>query len=129
MKKKLMILSGLVLGSTPFIALAQVPPTNDGTVFGVLRTVGNFLNAVVPVLIALGIVYFVWGVITYVISSDEEAKKSGRDRMIFGIIGLAVIVGMWGLVNILGKTFGIQSGANPTNITLPGVNFTPTATP
>jgi len=38
------------------------------------------------------------------IASDEEAKKAGRDRIIFGIIGLAVIVAMWGLVNILIKT-------------------------
>src|ERR1035437_5701732 len=100
MKKKLMVLSGLVLASAPVVVLAQTT-ANDGTVFGILRTIGNFLNAVIPVLVVLGIVYFVWGVITYVISSDEEAKTTGRNRMIYGIIGLAVIVGMWGLVNIL----------------------------
>jgi len=46
-------------------------------------------------LLALGVVYFVWGVVTYVIASDEEAKKTGRDRIIYGIIGLAVIIGVW----------------------------------
>jgi hypothetical protein len=128
MKKKLIVLLGLVLSSAPVIALAQVSTTgatsggctigNNGTLFGVLCRVGQFLNAVVPVLIALGVVYFVWGVITYVISSDEEAKKSGRDRMIFGIIGLAVIIGLWGLVNVLRNTLGVD---NNVNIGLPTV--------
>jgi predicted membrane channel-forming protein YqfA (hemolysin III family) len=128
MKKNLMVLSGLVLGVVPVVALAQTATNcaanaNQGTLFSVLCTVGNFLNAVVPVLVMLGVVYFVWGVISYVIASDEEAKTTGRNRMIWGIIGLAVIIGMWGLVNILGKTFGVGSNPNSAPITLPGVNL------
>ena len=38
-----------------------------------------------------------------------EAKKAGKNRMIYGIIGLAVIVAMWGLVNILLDTFNIDT--------------------
>lgn len=122
MKKKLFVLSSLAL-ALPALAFAQNAPCNaggQGTVFTLLCTVGRILNAIVPILVALGVVYFIWGVITYVISSDEEAKKKGRDRMIFGIIGLAVIIGMWGLVNILGSTFGVGSGQN-TGPTLPVV--------
>src|SRR3989344_3089134 len=66
--------------------------------------IGDILNVVVPILIALGVVYFIWGVITYVIASDEEAKQSGMNRIIFGIIGLAVIIGLLGLVRILTGT-------------------------
>ena len=80
--------------------------------------IGRILNSVVPVLIALGVVYFVYGVVTYVIASDEEAKSTGRDRMIFGIIGMVAIVGMWGLVNVLKDTFGLN---NTSNIQLPTV--------
>lgn len=128
MKKKLVVLSGFVMGLAPVVALAQVSSQgasssgcdlgSNGTLFGVLCRVGQFLNSVVPVLIALGVVYFVWGVITYVLSGDEEAKKAGRDRIIFGIIGLAVIIGLWGLVNLLRNTFELN---NTTNITLPTV--------
>jgi hypothetical protein len=128
MKNKLVVLSGSVLGFAPLLALAQVGTTgatsgsctvgNNGTLLGVLCLIGQILNAIVPVLIALGVVYFVWGVITYVISSDEEAKKAGRDRIIFGIIGLAVIIGLWGLVNILRTTFGVN---NTVQIQLPTI--------
>lgn len=124
MKKKLVVLSGFVLGLAPVVALAQVTtnPTaftcNNDNLWGLLCKIGNLLNAIVPVLIALGVVFFVWGVITYVISSDEEAKAKGRTNMIYGIIGLAVIVGLWGLVRIVGNTFGLN---NNINITLPTV--------
>jgi hypothetical protein len=116
MKKKLLVLVA-VLGS-PMLAFAAACTTlttgsggaSSGTIANLLCTVSNILNAIVPVLVALGVVYFVWGVISYVIASDEEAKSSGRNRMIWGIIGLAVIIGLWGLVGILGNTFGINGG-------------------
>ena len=92
--------------------------SQTGDVLGLLCRIGQIINAIVPVLIALGVLYFVWGVISYVIADDEEAKKAGRNRMIFGIIGLAVIIGVWGLVNFLRNTFGLQ---NNTNIQLPTV--------
>jgi len=135
MKKKLVILSSSVLGLMPVLALAA-PATLVGcgaetidTIEGILCRIGSLLNSVVPVLVVLGVVYFVWGVITYVVSNDEEAKEKGRNRIIYGIIGLAVIIGMWGLVNMLGKTFGIESGTAPTSIDLPGINLNPTTTP
>jgi len=131
MKNKLIVLSGFVLGLAPAaITLAQttggdpvscgVAGTGAGTVQGLLCKFNEILGAVLPVLIALGVVYFVWGVITYVIQSDEEAKKAGRNRIIYGIIGLAVIIGVWGLVRILTNTFQLS---NRQNIDFPTVPY------
>ena len=90
---------------------------------GIICRVGGLLNAVVPILIALGIVYFVWGVITYMIGGDEEKKKEGRSKIIYGIIGLAVIVAVWGLVGVLTRTFGVNNSfkGNLPTIPIPGV--------
>lgn len=65
------------------------------------------LNKVIPIVVALGVVYFIWGIVTYVVADEEEARKTGRDRIVYGLIGLAVISTIWGLVNILVKTFNI----------------------
>ena len=125
MKKNLMVLSGVILGSAPLMALAQNASGCDsvrpGTIQAVICTIGNILDTIIPILVVLGIVYFVWGVVTYVISNDEEAKAAGRNRMIFGIIGLVVIVAMWGLVGIVIKTFGLKDNSVDTSI--PTVNF------
>ena len=118
MKKKLIALSGLGI-FTPFLAFAQNSTVCTlGTLQGIICKIQEILNSVIPVLIVLGVVYFIWGIITYVIASDEEAKTSGRNRIIWGIIGLLVIVAVWGLVGIVSKTFGL---GGPANITIPAI--------
>ena len=117
------------MGLAPALALAQVTGGNPtrcagGAVTdfqGMLCKASELLNAIIPVLIALGIVYFVWGVISYMIASDEEAKTKGRDKIIFGIIGLAVIISVWGLVKILANTF-VPAG-NIQQINFPTVPY------
>jgi uncharacterized membrane protein HdeD (DUF308 family) len=133
MKKKLMVLSGLVLGLAPVAVFAQVTTggstssgcnyvsTSGGNLFGLMCRVGQFLNSVIPLLIALAVVFFVWGVVQFVISQDEEAKTRGRNKIIYGIIGLAVIIGLWGLVNLLGNTFGLNNAGNEELPTVPVV--------
>ncbi|MES3032100.1 MAG: pilin [Patescibacteria group bacterium] len=125
MKKKLIVLSGFALGFAPFVALAQAQTggtprvCNASTITdiqSVLCKIAEILSAILPVLVALGVVYFVWGVISYVVGGDEEAKKKGREKIIYGIIGLAVILSVWGLVRILTNTFGLT---NRQQITLP----------
>ena len=96
----------------PIFALAQAPSvcTTDG-LGNFICQIHELLNSVIPVLIVLGVVYFIWGVVNYVIADSEEAKKAGKDRMIYGVIGLAVIVGVWGLVTIVVTTFDLGAVA------------------
>lgn len=130
MKKKLIALSGMVAGFMPVLAFAQTSSSSVetgtfngcegiglGTIEGIICKIGDILNLIVPILIVLAVIYFVWGVVSYVIASDEEAKTKGRDRIIYGLIGLAVIIAVWGLVKILTNTFGIDTG--PVDITFP----------
>lgn len=106
---------------------------NGGNVGGIeyaLCRVAYIINAIIPVLITLGVVYFIYGVITYVISKDEEAKKRGTTVMIYGIIGLVVIVSVWGLVTIVKSTFGIgdQNTISVPCIESPGITCPQTST-
>jgi len=67
-------------------------------------------KSVVPLIFTLAIVLFIWGVIQYVINTEDEAKKKkGKSFMIWGIIALAVMTSVWGIVAVLGKTFGIDT--------------------
>ncbi|HWA31913.1 MAG TPA: pilin [Candidatus Paceibacterota bacterium] len=139
MSKKLKKLGGLAAGLgasmlVPLMALAQVGVIGNNqatgcnalagqsvsTIQGFICKLNDILTALVPFLVALGIVYFVWGVVTYVIAGDEEAKKKGRDRMIYGIIGLVVIVAVWGIVHWITNTFSVT---NNGQINLPQVGY------
>lgn len=89
-----------VLGSMPFLAFAADARS-------IILQIQTLLNYIIPVLITLAVVYFIWGVIQYTVSSDEEAKKGARGKIIQGLIGLFVIIAFWGIVNLITNTFGV----------------------
>jgi uncharacterized membrane protein len=109
--KKLTYLGALL--ALPAIASAQTL----GTIFG---TVKSLLDSLIPIIITLAVIYFFYGVAKYVMAAgDEEAQKAGRSIMIYGIVGLFVIVAVWGLVAVLGNTLGVTVGGGAP--TLPTV--------
>jgi len=127
MKKKLIPLVGFGLVLTPLFAFAQNACPATGDISFVLCKIAQLLNTIVPILIALAVVYFIWGVVSFVIAKEEEAKTAGRDKIIYGLIGLVVIVSIWGLVSILKNTFGLSSSSNGT-IQIPCIPVYPNTT-
>lgn len=99
---KKIVLLGSVLGTFPVLAFAS-----DQNAFGIITILNTLLSWVIPVLITLAVVYFIWGVIQYTLSSDEEAKKKARSKIIQGLIGLFVIVAFWGIIALITNTFGV----------------------
>ena len=46
------------------------------------------------------------------VADDEEAIRSqGKQFMIWGVVSLAVMISVWGLVHVLSDTFGISFGS------------------
>jgi len=132
MKKNLFKISSIVLlvfaVSFPVTIFAQTSsdaPCDGVTgIGGVLCRLNEFLNNIIPLLITLGVIYFMWGVIRYVIADGEEAKKKGKDGMIYGVLGLAVITSLWGFVDIITKTFGLDNATAPTLEAVTGTSAT-----
>lgn len=81
------------------------------TLISFIDTSSGLLGKILPLMVSVGVLYFVWGVIQYFIADSEEAKTKGKDTVVFGVIGLAVIVSTWGLVNIVRSTFGLDKGS------------------
>lgn len=103
----------------PFIASAQTIPA-------LITKIGSILNSIVPVLVGIGLIYFIWGVIKYVIADSEVAKEKGKDTMIYGIIGFTVISALWGIVDMVVKFLGGR-GTQPVPVA-GGACSAPTAT-
>jgi hypothetical protein len=101
---KKIISLGSVLGFVPSFAFAA---GTSQTAFGVIAIINQILAILIPVLITLAVVYFIWGVIQYTVSADEEAKKGARGKIINGLIGLFVIIAFWGIIKVVTNTFGV----------------------
>lgn len=98
----------IVGASTPADACADIEGIGN-----IICQIHKILNLIIPALIALAVIYFIWGVVQYVIRDSEEAKKKGKDHIIYGIIGLAIVVGLWGVVGLLQNSFGLGGGSPP----------------
>ena len=76
---------------------------------GLRDFVGNFL---VPLMVAICVLAFVYGVFMYFIkgSAEEDARTKGRSFMVYALIGFVAIVALWGIVNFLASGFGFDAG-------------------
>lgn len=97
---KKIIAFGIGLGVAPFVVFAA-------DAFSIITVINKILATIIPVLITLAVVYFIWGVIQYTVSNDEEAKKGARSKIIQGLIGLFIIVAFWGVIRLITNTFGV----------------------
>jgi hypothetical protein len=118
----------------PF-AHAQITSTSgDGGGFeDLLINILDFTNDVlIPFIIGIGFLVFVWGMFTYFIrgGADSEKQKEGKDMMIYATLGFVLIIVFWGIVNLLaGSLFSTTDIKGPDNIpTVPDIpGTTPTA--
>ncbi len=65
----------------------------------------GIINSVIPVIVAITVLYIVWGAFNLTKSEGEDRKKWSQ-VILYGIIGLFIMVSIYGLVNILVGTFG-----------------------
>lgn len=80
----------------------------------------SILMSIIKLIGALAILFFLWGVMKFIRDADNPAKREeGRQFIIWGIIGLFVMVSVFGLVRILENTFQLPvnntSNSSTTN--------------
>ena len=111
MKNKFIIgFSVLVaIPSFTFAADAAQPIRSIQDIFAAIITILE--NSIIPIIVGLAVVTFLIGVLKFIRSAGEEkARSEGKQFMLWGIIGLAVMVSVWGLVGIVTGTLGIEAG-------------------
>ena len=70
----------------------------------------DIINKLAPLLIAVAVIILLIGIINYIRAGDDEEKRTkGKNEMLYGIIGLFVMVSIWGLVAILSGTFNLST--------------------
>jgi apolipoprotein N-acyltransferase len=108
MKKFLGKMSVVSVGLlTPVFAFAEGVDTS-----GLLVLINKFqqlIAAVIPLLIGLALLAFLYGVLMYLFGKQKDEAK---DFMIWGIIALFVMTSVWGLVSILRSTILPNSASN-----------------
>ncbi len=70
------------------------------------------VNPLIFLMFAAALAVFLWGVIQFIGSSDsEEGRNTGKRHILWGIIGMFIMVSAFGIINIIVNTFGINTSA------------------
>lgn len=74
------------------------------SVVNTLKT--KILTPIENILIVAGTLLFLWGVVEFIAGASSEDKRTeGKRHMIWGIVGLAIILGARGIIRILENLF------------------------
>lgn len=105
MKKLALIVGALALPLTSFAAL--------GNISTLVADVGGIVNQVIPILFALALLGFFYGLVMYIFGKEDN-KDQAKKTMIWGVVALFVMASVWGLVNFIGSAVGVDQQAAPT---------------
>ena len=82
------------------------------------------INPLILFLFALAVVYFLWGVLEFLMNQgNDEKKTSGKSHMLWGIVGIVIMMGVWTILGMIINTFNIEE-VNPKEgtVSLPSSN-------
>ena len=100
----LMIASFFLL---PFLANAATPPSVTITSF--IGQVAVIINTIIPFLVGLAVFIIIYGILGYISSAaDEEKRQQARQFITWGVIGVFMMLSVWGLVTILINSFNLD---------------------
>lgn len=72
------------------------------------KVVAQVINPLILLLAAVAFVLFFWGVFEFIMHAGDEGKRAeGKSAILWGIIGLVIIFGAYGIINIALGTFNL----------------------
>ncbi len=95
--KKIIALAAVL---APSVASAAVL-TDVNSVVSTATSIGN---TVIGILIAFAVIYIIYNVIRFIMAEGDD-RAAHRSNIGWGIVGLAIILSIWGLVAILTNSF------------------------
>lgn len=97
----------------------EIIPKAEASVVTLMKSINRvIINPLIIFLFALAVVYFIYGLARYLLSPDnEEVRKTSKSHMLWGIVGMFIMISVFGILSIVMNTFGIENkGPNSADI-------------
>ena len=70
----------------------------------------SIVNPLIVFLFALALAFFLFGVLKFLTNQENEEKRTqGKQHMLWGVIGITIMVGVFTILNIIMRTLDIKN--------------------
>ena len=123
------VLNAVIVGCLVLLCSSGTVYAQTVNVDGLITKFGTYIvDPILLVIFASGFFMFMWGLFQFMLNiSRGEDTGDGKRHMIYGTLGMLVMVSVYGIISFLDNTFGLNVAnpdVNTQNINAPTVNFT-----
>jgi len=81
-------------------------PVAEASVKTLMNSISTvIIDPLIGLLFSLAVVYFIYGLAQYLLNPEsEEVRKSSKTHMLWGIIGIFIMVSVYGIIDIIINT-------------------------
>lgn len=73
------------------------------------RIISYVIDPSLRVLFTLGLFLFIWGIVEFLWGvKNGEASQKGKDHMVYGLIGMLIMVSVYGIIALIVNSFGLD---------------------
>ena len=84
------------------------------------------IDPVLVVIFTLGLLLFFVGIVEFLWSlKSGEVKSEGKQHMVYGLVGMLIMVSVYGIINLIVNTLQIDRAVDVSRLqnVNPGINF------
>ncbi len=75
---------------------------------GLLDSTFTMVQTLTVLAVALALLFFFWGLAQFILKSGDAAShEEGKNKMVWGVIALFVMVSIWGIVGFIQSELGV----------------------
>jgi hypothetical protein len=68
------------------------------------------LNPIIILMFMIALAVFFWGIVQFISNADaDKAREEGRQNILWGIIGMFIMVSAYGIIRVILATFGLPT--------------------
>ena len=74
------------------------------------KLIDTIIDPLLALFVAMGVLVFVFGLVQFLwgLNTETESKEQGKKHMLYGIIGLFIMVAAYAIVQLIGNTVGVS---------------------
>ena len=117
MNRAITLMTGYARHITPttLVVMGVIVPLTvaaaDNSIQKILTNTQNLINILLQIVMTLAFVVFIWGIVKFIAAAGSPQKMTqAKYTMLYGIIGIAVMAMITGIIAFLQTYFGIQGG-------------------